>query len=481
MNPWCARCRPTVLSILLSIAAASTSVQASVRAATPPVAKTPAVAAHAATISHGRFAQVPIRMPAGEVRRFVLWFADGVAPNERERRITALAADGAMVALVDVRRLERALAKDGGPCLFTAGDVENFARYVQAFYRLPTYYAAIVVGDGEGAALAYAVNAQARKGTIAGAISVGFCPVLAPAKAMCPAGTLKIAPGPRGGAILSPAPLRSPWVVVASSADERCAPLADHFVAKVPNAQVLALDTQADLLPALRSAVRRIGAQRDISVPPPPDSLAGLPVVEVAAQGADNTDTFVVFVSGDGGWAGFDRDVATSLAVAGVPVAGIDSLRYFWTPRTPQGFAHDLDRIVRYYADRWHRSKVVLIGFSQGADVLPAAVNRLSPATRRTMTLAVLLSAGKRADFEFHVANWLGGGGQGLPIAPEVARMDPARIVCIYGLDDKDALCPSLPKGRAAVIALPGDHHLGSDHARLANAILRAAGIAPLH
>jgi type IV secretory pathway VirJ component len=310
---------------------------------------------------------------------------------------------------------------------------------------------------------------------LAGAVSVGFCPVLALPKAICPAGTLKIAPGPRGGAVLSPSSLRSPWAVAPLPAGHHCAGLARRFIAAVPGAQVIAGD--GDVLPAVRATVLRIGAQRDVSVPPPPKDLAGLPIVEVAARGGGNTDTFAVFVSGDGGWARFDHDVADALAAAGVPVAGVDALRYFWVARTPQGFANDLDRMLRYYASHWRRSRVLLIGFSQGADVLPAAVNRLPPATRRTVSLTALLSAGKRADFEFHLSNWLGGSSQGLPIAPEVARMDPTRTLCIYGRDDDEALCPSLPKGAARVVALPGDHHMGNDQARLAATILRTAGV----
>src|SRR5688500_11192888 len=127
--------RRMALSTLLSTAFMVSSIGAAIATlSTPARAAAPLVT----TISHGRFAEIPIRRPAGEVRRFVLWFVDGVNRAQREGRIAALTADGAMVAVVDVRRLERALAKDGNDCIFGAGDVENFARYVQAYYRLPT-------------------------------------------------------------------------------------------------------------------------------------------------------------------------------------------------------------------------------------------------------------------------------------------------------------------------------------------------------
>ena len=47
--------------------------------------------------------------------------------------------------------------------------------------------------------------------------------------------------------------------------------------------------------------------------------------------------------------------------------------------------------------------------------------------------MIALLSVGKTADYEFHVSNWLGGGGDGLPIAPEVAKLPAGKTLCVYG------------------------------------------------
>jgi len=123
-------------------------------------------------------------------------------------------------------------------------------------------------------------------------------------------------------------------------------------------------------------------------------------------RAAGTGELFAVFLSGDGGWAGIDKNVAASLVARGVSVAGVDSLRYFWTARTAQGLAGDVDRVVRYYAYHWRKKRALLIGFSQGADVLPFAINRLPAATRRRVVLAAMLGPDERADFEFHLSNW---------------------------------------------------------------------------
>ena len=217
---------------------------------------------------------------------------------------------------------------------------------------------------------------------------------------------------------LQPAELNFPWLSAAG--DNGCrAGQASRFVQQVAMAREFKRTARGDASPGLVAAARVIGAQAGVSPAPPPAALKGLPVVEMPA--ATSGDTLAVFVSGDGGWAGLDKNVASSLNAHGVAVVGIDSLRYFWSQRTPKGFAGDLQKIIDHYRQQWHRDKVMLIGFSQGADVLPATINQLDAGTREGLERIVLLSVGRKADFEFHVSNWLGGGGDGLPIAPEVA------------------------------------------------------------
>jgi type IV secretory pathway VirJ component len=43
-----------------------------------------------------------------------------------------------------------------------------------------------------------------------------------------------------------------------------------------------------------------------------------------------------VLLTGDGGWAGLDQELAERLAARGVPVVGFNSLKYFRTERTPE-------------------------------------------------------------------------------------------------------------------------------------------------
>lgn len=424
-------------------------------------------------VSHGRFQQVGVRLPDHAPERVVIWFQERGEPLQSHGTLAALRRDGAVVATVDVGAVRAALAREGaGTCAFGIGDVENFSRWLQAYLHLPGYRLPILGGDGQGASLAYALAAQADRQVIAGLLTHDFRPAWDAPAAFCgPAinqGHLRAVPLPR------------PWLAASTAAavpPDAQAVAAARFVQSVALARAVRANARGDVAPALVAAARVLGTAAGVSSAPPPADLQGLPVVEVPSP--QPGDTLAVFLSGDGGWAGLDKDVAAALAAQGVAVVGVDSLRYFWTPRTPSTVAADLQRIVQHYRQQWQRPRVLLIGFSQGADVLPASINQMAPAARAELARIVLLSVGRKADFEFHVSNWLGSSDSGLPIAPELLRLPAATTWCVYGKDDADAVCPDLPANAVHVLALPGDHHFNGDHDRLAQVIVQGLQSTP--
>jgi type IV secretory pathway VirJ component len=70
------------------------------------------------------------------------------------------------------------------------------------------------------------------------------------------------------------------------------------------------------------------------SLPARASGVGDLPLVEVPATRHDSP-RFMLFLSGDGGWAGLDKAVAARSAQAGISVIGPNSRRYFWTESSP--------------------------------------------------------------------------------------------------------------------------------------------------
>jgi len=423
------------------------------------------------TLSHGLFSGVQVFKPdSAAPRQFVFLVSGNDNPSAAEQQlIDTMVGAGAMVALVPLAPFYRRLEAQDGKCTYAGGAFENLARQVQAIHKVPGYLLPAVVGSGSTAAFAYALLAQTPSGTFASAMSVGFCPKLALKTPPCAVNALRWQSAADGTLDLQPAAtLATPWTATPAGPDAACTPAAAQaFVQQMP---------QATWAPASQPFSVALAAQAakqaaTLALGPAPAHLAGLPVVEEPVNGAGTR--FAVLLSGDGGWASIDKGIAAAFVAKGVPVVGFDSLRYFWSARTPEGLAADLDRIIRFYADRWKRSEVILIGYSQGADVLPFALNRLPAATRSRVRLSALLGLGQKASFEFHLSNWMGPSGD-KPIAPEARKLSAANTVCVYGQDERDSLCPELAPAHVRPIALSGGHHFGGDYDALAARILDA-------
>lgn len=199
------------------------------------------------------------------------------------------------------------------------------------------------------------------------------------------------------------------------------------------------------------------------SAPRPTNAPArlGLPLHAIpVGQGAAGSPPMVVLLTGDGGWAAFDAALAADLARAGIPVVGLDSRAYLKQPRTPGEMARDLGRILRWYLPEWNRDRVVLIGYSRGADIVPFALDRLPPDLRERVELLVLIGPARFASFHFQWRDLLSTASYGAnqPVGPEIARLGALPILCLYGTRERQSLCRSLGGPHVQVVARPGGH-----------------------
>jgi type IV secretory pathway VirJ component len=400
-------------------------------------------------LQHGRFEAVELLVPE-RPHGVVLVLARPEDATIAER-VSALASErGAVAVRVDATAFARVLDATPSGCVFPSGDLDNLAHFVQAYLKLPSYEPAVLVGVGSGAALVAGVLSQAPVDTFAGAIQLADCPGPALERPLCPR---EASPDASGAA-------EPPLTALGPAAG--C----------IDGTSAVPTDAD-DLLAPLPAALERLGALARTRATAAPSDMADLPLTEVVSAGGDHPDTFGILLSGDGGWAGIDKALSARLARRGLPIVGIDSLRYFWTARTAESTAADLDRVIRRYQAAWKRRRVVLMGYSQGADVLPFILNRLPEATRASVVSAVALSLSTTATFEFHVSSWIGASGD-QPTLPEVQRLAHTRLVCVFGTSDHDALCPALSPDAYRIVALPGDHHFNGDYDRLTSIVLES-------
>ncbi len=397
-----------------------------------------------------------------------------------------IAAQDSLVIGIDINRYLNRAAASSDHCTYAAADFEMLSQYVQKRLNSPSYDHPVLIGYSSGATLVYALLAQAPTGTFLGGISMGFCPDLSLPKPFCRGSGLqwKAGPKPREDEFLPAPGLKSPWVVLQGTADETCnASATAKFVSEVGHGHLVLLpgvghgfSVPRNWLPQLKQALTTIFEDEEPVLRPSAPAVNDLPLVEIPGS-KPGKDMFAVMVSGDGGWAGIDRELGATLASHGIPVAGLSSLQYFWRRRTPEEASKDLERILSHYFDKWGKGRVILVGYSLGADVLPFMVGRLPDDLRARVSLIALLGPSKEVDFEFHFSDWLGNFARRpeLQVLPEIYRLKGIPILCICGDEENDSICKNLDPSVAHAVVVKGGHHFGGDYEALAQLIIKAA------
>lgn len=396
-------------------------------------AQPPAPSEGPETLDGGRLGRVRLAVPAANAIAYVVYLSDrGGWQSSDQAVLDAIAGAGAIAVGVDLDQYYRKLAADPyarrRPCDGLVGDVEGLSRQLQHRLQADTYYFPVIAGIGEGGGLALGVLAQAPDHTLAGAIALN------PARPRhLP---LRLCHGPAG------------------------APFGFREQAKIAKAPKE--DPAARMVALLQPHIDALAAS----------GVAALPLEELPS--ATPGPLLAVVLTGDGGWRDLDRAIAENLQGEGVSVVGWDCLRYFWHERTPAETAADLASVVRHYSDRWHAERVALIGYSFGADVLPAVYAHLPEDVRSRIVLVSLLALSPKADWEISVTGWLGAPptDKALPIAQDLAALPPAIVQCFYGAEETESACPSLSGTGADLVRTSGGHHFDRKYDVLARRIL---------
>ena len=198
-----------------------------------------------------------------------------------------------------------------------------------------------------------------------------------------------------------------------------------------------------------------------------------LPLVEVRAT--NHTGTLAVFLSGDGGWADIDKKIGEVLAQHGIDVIGFDDRTYLrGQQRTPDATGADVARAASAYLARWADQRLVLLGYSRGADLLPFVATRLPPPLRARLTLVAMLAIQERASFRYRFSDlWATHSRPSdIPIRPELEKLRGTNMLCVYGRDEEESLCRTVDTTLVHPEARPGKHHFDGDYRAIASLIL---------
>jgi len=201
---------------------------------------------------------------------------------------------------------------------------------------------------------------------------------------------------------------------------------------------------------------------------------AAAPITTRSPQaGSTHRDIALVYITGDlGSHFGLGHTVVPRLLHNGYAVSTIDSLKAFRQRLTAHQTAALVEMAARAAMAQGHAARVVIIGHSFGADMLPPAMGELSPAIANRVAMMVLIVP-SHAVYD-HVAlteimSIRKARGDALPAARRVGAIPR---LCIQGEKEEDSLCPLLTSAGYERQILPGAHHLNNDAALLSTILL---------
>jgi type IV secretory pathway VirJ component len=190
-------------------------------------------------------------------------------------------------------------------------------------------------------------------------------------------------------------------------------------------------------------------------------ATANMPLIENSSDG--KSGYYVILLSGNGGWRDLDKSLTAYLNSKNVSVVGLNTKQYLLSEKKPEQIAFDLETLMDRYDLKWKQDKVVLIGYSMGAEILPFAVNRMNDRYTKKIQNIILIGPWQKATFKVKLADYFYETNEGDEIYPELLKVKHINTYVVCD-DNEYALCLKPLDGIVDHDELPGGHHFGGDY-----------------
>lgn len=378
-----------------------------------------------------------------------------------------------VVVGVDILRYYRHLRQNNEECYQVSSDFVELATKMEHQYNFPEYEPPVLMGYSSGATLVYGIIAQAGPGTFKGGISLAFCPDIELPKMLCQIYGFKEIEKIKGKSylLMPDARLGNQWIVMQGMEDKICDFKTVHdFVSKTTDARIIALPKVGhdfskwiDFMPQWKTAYTDLIAKfssekaRQNNIP----LLKNIPAVITMGKSGVTSNLIALFLSGDGGWYSFEQSITNRLAELGITTIGIDIKKYLWNRKSPETLSSEITELLNYYAKELKRSQFILMGYSQGAEIVPFLFTRLSEEMKYNIRSLVMLSPGETTDFEIHITNMLGLSSKQntFNVITELSGIRNTKQICIFGESERTKVPELLKSTQVESVKIPGDHH----------------------
>ena len=197
-------------------------------------------------------------------------------------------------------------------------------------------------------------------------------------------------------------------------------------------------------------------------------SSKNLPVIESRSNGTN--DYYVILLTGNGGFRNLVQSVTHYLNFKKVSVLAINTKKYLWSEKKPAQIGRDLETLIDRYYSKWGQKKVVIMGYSMGAEVLPFAINCMEDKYSHEILDLILIGPWQKATFKVALRDYYFEVNKGTDIYTELLKMRTKKVYIICD-DNEYSICHKDLEGVIDHDFLKGGHHFGGDYNTLSKLI----------
>lgn len=195
----------------------------------------------------------------------------------------------------------------------------------------------------------------------------------------------------------------------------------------------------------------------------------------VSAWNSNSEKPVIFYLSGDAGFNTFSKTFAQELHRYGYDVFALNTKKYFWHKKTPDQASRDTETFLKQVIKNRKNKKIIIIGYSYGADAAPFIYNRFDTDFQKNIQDLIIIGPSQVNDFEIHLKEYITGEMEyGYSVIAEINRIKNVPFTLVLS-DFEEKYFPKnkITLKKYHLHHIKGNHHFGGNTKMLADAVVR--------
>ncbi|MFP3599078.1 AcvB/VirJ family lysyl-phosphatidylglycerol hydrolase [Chryseobacterium sp. SIMBA_029] len=153
---------------------------------------------------------------------------------------------------------------------------------------------------------------------------------------------------------------------------------------------------------------------------------------EISVWNSHTDKPIIFYISGDAGFNSFSKGLNNDFHTLGYDVFALNTKTYFWNKKTPKQTSAEIEWYINQQLNGRKNQKVILVGYSFGADVTPFVYNHFTGHLKKKIQHIFIIGPSKTTDFKIHLNEYFGMEPKGsMAVVPEINKIHTVPVTLI--------------------------------------------------